>query len=228
MEQLEDLKSIIKRYSWFNKLIESIQETYSKLGHGLLETVYQKSIEAHLHMKNIKFSQEHTLDYFVNLSNLENEIKNNINLTSRSSSDLLTLVNNSDNDRNNVSKQFKVGVGRCDIMIENQGILEIKAQKTPELREEDIRQLQNYLIHSNLKIGVCVNFTKLPLVISPESNSVSYFKTVILIHSSEFQNTSSSSQFPIYYKFNLKIPMKLPSIHFPPKLKGNINFESLL
>jgi GxxExxY protein len=56
-------------------------------------------------------------------------------------------------------KKEYIGTGRLDFCINNQGIIETKALKT-EPRDEDIRQLHNYLLQTSHKLGICVNFPK--------------------------------------------------------------------
>lgn len=52
-----------------------------------------------------------------------------------------------------------IGSGYLDILVNNEAIIEIKSIKS-ELRDEDIRQLHNYLLQTGLVVGICVNFPR--------------------------------------------------------------------
>lgn len=52
-----------------------------------------------------------------------------------------------------------IGYERCDLLINDEIIVELKVQKT-ECKDDECRQLQRYLIHANKKLGVLINFNK--------------------------------------------------------------------
>lgn len=73
-----------------------------------------------------------------------------------------------------IYKNEVIGAGRLDILVNDECIVEIKAIKT-DLRTEDVRQLQNYLIQFDKKFGICINFPK---------DFQSHLSLVVLFHSS--------------------------------------------
>lgn len=187
---MEKLGKALQKFKWFSSLIKCIEETYYELGYGLLEINYQKSIEYCLSKRNVSFLQEHWIDYKYNFNGHGQNVGQNV--------------------EEYKEPNFKVGSGRCDIMIEKEGILEIKAQKS-EPRDEDIRQLQNYLIHSKCKIGICINFPK--SIVNPNVNNAttSFNNIILLIHSSLIDTDDTDTD--QYYIYIMRHSIKLKPIH---------------
>ena len=73
-----------------------------------------------------------------------------------------------------------IGKGMLDFLVNDEVIIEMKTLAS-DPRTEDIRQLQNYLIHSPCKIGFCINFPKnyqesLTVVVIISSQCIYFFK----------------------------------------------------
>ncbi len=53
-----------------------------------------------------------------------------------------------------------IGKGIVDFLIEGQAILELKTLTATSVRPADVRQLQQYLLHTGIQVGMLVNFPK--------------------------------------------------------------------
>lgn len=107
---------------------------------------------------------------------------------------------------NYLYKNLIIGSGRIDILIEDQAIVELKSQK-PEIKDDEIRQLQNYLIHSNKQLGICVNFPKNPTL---------KLNVIVILCKNIVTNQSmslTSEQHNGWYFYNIKIPVNPLPIH---------------
>ena len=113
-----------------------------------------------------------------------------------------------------IGKNFRthqVATGRCDFLVNNEGIIELKALRE-NVREEDIRQLQLYLIHSGKRIGMCINF--------PRTYQTSLHVAVI-VHSSICPTLPEMKDKGEEWKqFDVILRAKPRKIHDPPRQLG--------
>lgn len=119
-----------------------------------------------------------------------------------------------------------LSIGRLDLLIQQEGIVEIKAQAS-DITESSLRQLHNYLLHTRLPIGIAVNFPKAPL---NYPNSLNHNLAIhVVVHPSVLSQDALHSDAPFAH-LEIRCPVLPGRKHYlePTKLITLSAFGSLV
>ena len=171
---LPEIYNDLSKSPWFLGFLRSCKNVYHAIGHGLLESKYQRALAIALAEEKIEYQKECLVTFHY-----------------------CTDIENKDGD---------IGEGRMDFLLCNEAVVELKTIHS-EIRPDDIRQLHNYLIHGNYKVGFCVNFPK-----TYQKN----LTIVVIIHSDCKYLSSEKSVLTLdeqWYIFNLRMNVEPNNKH---------------